>query len=103
MNPGPSRSERVLRCVDRIEEMKGLGITALLDPCPSDLGRDVELMAEVAQRTRFQLICATHREAVTQGKELRVVGRPAWLLERSRVAGFLRTRGCEPSCVWVEQ
>ena len=27
--------------------------------CPNDLGRDVELMAEVAQRTRFQLICAT--------------------------------------------
>jgi phosphotriesterase-related protein len=59
VNPGPSRRERVERCVDRIEEMKGLGITALLDPCPSDLGRDVELMAEVAQRTRFQLICAT--------------------------------------------
>jgi phosphotriesterase-related protein len=39
--------------------MKALGITAMLDPCPADLGRDVELMAEVAQRTRFQLICAT--------------------------------------------
>ncbi len=59
VNPGPSRRERVERCVERIEEMKGLGYTALLDPCPSDLGRDVELMAEVAQRTRFQLICAT--------------------------------------------
>jgi phosphotriesterase-related protein len=59
VNPGPSRRERVERCVDRIEEMKALRITAMLDPCPSDLGRDVELMAEVAQRTRFQLICAT--------------------------------------------
>ena len=59
VNPGPSRRERVERCVERIEEMKALGITAMLDPCPSDLGRDVELMAEVAQRTRFQLICAT--------------------------------------------
>ena len=59
VHPGPSRRERVQRCVDRIEEMKGLGFTALLDPCPSDLGRDVELMAEVAQRTHFQLICAT--------------------------------------------
>jgi phosphotriesterase-related protein len=59
VRPGPTRRERVERCVDRIEEMKALGITAMLDPCPTDLGRDVELMAEVAQRTRFQLICAT--------------------------------------------
>jgi phosphotriesterase-related protein len=59
LRPGPARRERVERCVERIEEMKALGVTAMLDPCPADLGRDVELMAEVAQRTRFQLICAT--------------------------------------------
>ena len=59
VSPGPSRRERVERCVDRIEEIKALGITAMLDPCPADLGRDVALMAEVAQRTRFTLICAT--------------------------------------------
>src|SRR5262245_55157098 len=59
VRPGPSRRERVEKCVDRIEEMKALGITAMLDPCPADLGRDVELMAEVAQRTRFSLICGT--------------------------------------------
>ena len=59
VNPGPSRRERVERCVDRIEEMKALGITAMLDPCPADLGRDVEFMAKVAQRTRFTIICAT--------------------------------------------
>ena len=59
LHPGPSRRERVERCVERIEEMKDLGIRAMLDPCPVDLGRDVELMAEVAQRTRFPLVCAT--------------------------------------------
>ena len=32
LRPGPSRRERVERCVDRIEEMKSLGITAMLDP-----------------------------------------------------------------------
>jgi phosphotriesterase-related protein len=47
------------RCVDRIEELKALGVDALLDPCPADLGRDVEFMAKVAQRTRFTIICAT--------------------------------------------
>jgi phosphotriesterase-related protein len=59
IRPGPSRKEMLSRCVDRIEEMKGAGITAILDPCPNDLGRDVEFMAEVAQRTGFQIICAT--------------------------------------------
>jgi phosphotriesterase-related protein len=57
--PGPDARERVKRCVDKIEEMKSLGFSSMLDPCPSDLGRDVELMAEVAQKTNFQIICAT--------------------------------------------
>jgi phosphotriesterase-related protein len=59
IRPGPARAEMISRCVDRIEEMKAHGITALLDPCPNDLGRDVELMAEVAQRTGFRIVCST--------------------------------------------
>jgi phosphotriesterase-related protein len=59
VRPGPARDEMFSRCVDRIEELKGLGVDALLDPCPADLGRDVEFMAKVAQRTRFTIICAT--------------------------------------------
>ncbi len=59
VNPGPKLEERVARCIDRIAEIKDLGYRSLLDPCPSDLGRDVELMAEVAQKTGFQIICAT--------------------------------------------
>ena len=59
LRPGPTRREMFEVCVDRIEEMKAKGITAMLDPCPNDLGRDVEFMAEVAQRTSFNLICAT--------------------------------------------
>ena len=57
--PGPSRAEMLAVCVDRIEELKAAGVTALLDPCPNDLGRDVGFMAEVAARTGFQIICAT--------------------------------------------
>lgn len=59
LRPGSSREEMFSRCVDRIEEIKGLGISSLLDPCPNDLGRDVEFMAKVAQKTNFQIICAT--------------------------------------------
>ena len=59
VNPGPDAAERFARCIDRIEELKSLGFSSMLDPCPSDLGRDVELMAKVAQATDFQIICAT--------------------------------------------
>lgn len=59
VRPGPTRREMFSRCVDRIEEIKGQGFTSMLDPCPSDLGRDVEFMAKVAQQTGFQIICAT--------------------------------------------
>jgi phosphotriesterase-related protein len=57
--PGPSRREMLARCVDQIEELKAAGVTAMLDPCPNDLGRDVEFAAEVASRAGFQIICAT--------------------------------------------
>ncbi len=59
LNPGPSRDEMFSICVDRIEEMKALGITSMLDPCPNDLGRDVEFMAKLAQKTNFQILCAS--------------------------------------------
>ena len=58
-HPGPDADERFSICVDRIEEIKALGFRSMLDPCPNDLGRDVELMAKVAQKTGFQIICAT--------------------------------------------
>jgi len=59
LRPGDTQEEMFSRCVDRIEEIKALGISSLLDPCPNDLGRDVEFMAKVAQKTDFQIICAT--------------------------------------------
>jgi phosphotriesterase-related protein len=34
-------------------------VQTFLDPCPVDLGRDVEFMAEVADRSGMRIICAT--------------------------------------------
>ena len=31
----------------------------MVDPCPIDLGRDVDFMAEVAQQSRVRIVCAT--------------------------------------------
>jgi phosphotriesterase-related protein len=40
-------------------ELKSLGVSALIDPCPIDLGRDVEFAAEVAQASGVHIVCAT--------------------------------------------
>jgi len=69
---GPSEADRYSICVDRIQSLQALGFDSMLDPCPGDLGRDVELAARVAQKTGFQIICATGLYKESEG------GRPYW-------------------------
>lgn len=57
--PGASAAEMHAVCVDKIQQLQDLGFASMLDPCPNDLGRDVEFAAKVAQQTGFQIICAT--------------------------------------------
>lgn len=57
--PGPDFRDMVKVCVDKVEELKGAGFKTLLDPCPNDIGRDVNLIAEVASRTGFNIVFAT--------------------------------------------
>lgn len=57
--PGLSEADQFAVCVDKIQQLQDLGFSSMLDPCPNDLGRDVELAAKVAQETGFQIICAT--------------------------------------------
>lgn len=71
-NPGPNADECFSLCVDRVQELQGLGFASMLDPCPNDLGRDVELAAKVAQHTGFQIICATGLYKQSEG------GLPYW-------------------------
>ena len=59
LEPGPNRDEIVSVCIDKIQSMQDIGIQSMLDPCPNDLGRDVELAAEVSARTGFNIVCAT--------------------------------------------
>lgn len=53
------RADALSRGVDRMQELKDFGVTTFLDPCPMDLGRDVEFMAEVASRSGMRIVCAT--------------------------------------------
>ena len=56
---GGQRRARLALCVERMQELRALGVRTLLDPCPIDLGRDVELMAEVADQSGVRIVCAT--------------------------------------------
>jgi phosphotriesterase-related protein len=67
IRPGPKRAEMIATCVDKIAQLQERGVRSLLDPCPNDLGRDVELAAEVATRTGFHIVCATGLYTEHQG------------------------------------
>jgi phosphotriesterase-related protein len=53
------RAEAMARAVDQLQELKDLGVGTFVDPCPMDLGRDVEFLAELGQRSRMQIVCTT--------------------------------------------
>lgn len=59
LRPGPKKRDLIAAAVDKIQAMQDFGIQSMLDPCPNDLGRDVELSAEISARTGFNIICAT--------------------------------------------
>src|SRR5262245_5775844 len=62
-----ARREHGKLCVERMQELAGLGLTSMLDPCPLDLGRDVELMAEVSAASGVRIVCATGLYKEDQG------------------------------------
>jgi phosphotriesterase-related protein len=103
----PDRSELLRICVDRIEELKAAGFRSMIDPCPNDLGRDVEFIAEVASRARFNIICATglYKEAEggvaywhMRSNSGSQVGAMAELFERELSEGVGRT-GIRPGII----
>ena len=62
-----ARREHTKRCIERMVELRELGLGAFVDPCPMDLGRDVELMVEVAEATGVRIVCATGLYKEDQG------------------------------------
>jgi phosphotriesterase-related protein len=75
--PAMSREQIADVALDKVRQMQAFGIQSMLDPCPNDLGRDVELAAEVAERSGFNIICATGLYKEDEG------GAPYWHFTRS--------------------
>src|SRR5271156_3101827 len=57
--PRFERKQALKFATDRLKELRDLGLGTFLDPCPMDIGRDVNFMAEAAGSAGVQLICAT--------------------------------------------
>lgn len=53
------RADAMARAVDQMQELRGLGLGTFVDPCPMDLGRDVEFLAELSQRSGLRIVCTT--------------------------------------------
>jgi len=53
------RDEAMARGVDQMQELADLGVGTFVDPCPMDLGRDVEFLAELSQKSGMRIICTT--------------------------------------------
>lgn len=57
--PKTTRREFMSRAVDKLQELQSHGCKTIVDPCTMDLGRDVEFVAEVAQRSKTNIIVTT--------------------------------------------
>lgn len=57
--PRFDRAEAMARAIDQLQELRDLGVGTFVDPCPMDLGRDVEFLAELSQRSGLRIVCTT--------------------------------------------
>lgn len=57
--PRFDRREAMARAIDQMQQLRDLGVGTFVDPCPMDLGRDVEFLAELSQRSGLQIVCTT--------------------------------------------
>lgn len=65
--PPFKRYEAKQRAVEAMHKLQDHGVKTFLDPCPMDLGRDVEFMAEVSQASGMRIICTTGAYFEEQG------------------------------------
>jgi phosphotriesterase-related protein len=57
--PRFERKTALKHSVERLKELKDLGLGTFVDPCPNDIGRDVQFMAEVGYASGVNVVCST--------------------------------------------
>ncbi len=69
------REAELSEAVGRLSRLRELGVSTFVDPCPMELARDPEFMADVSRESGVHIICATGLY-IEQGLEL--AGFPAY-------------------------
>ncbi len=59
LRPGRARDEIISVCTGYIEKIRACGVESVVDPTTVDLGRNAPLLAELAEKTGLNIICAT--------------------------------------------
>lgn len=49
----------IKEAVSKVKALKEFGVGTFVDPCPIELGRDVKLIAEVAEKSEMNIVCTT--------------------------------------------
>ena len=57
--PPFQRDEAMIKVVENFQRLHEYGVKTVVDPCPSDMGRNVEFIAEVSEKSGIKIICAT--------------------------------------------
>jgi phosphotriesterase-related protein len=75
-NKGFDRKREMAKLVEQLKEIKTLGVTSFVDPCPMELGRDPEYAAEAADKSGLKVIVATgvYNEALGFPQHFRMIG-----------------------------
>ncbi len=58
-NTSFDREKELAGAIEKLKEIKELGVTSFVDPCPMDLGRDPEFAAACAEGSGLNVIIAT--------------------------------------------
>jgi phosphotriesterase-related protein len=75
-NKSFDRKREMAKLVEQLKEIKGLGVSSFVDPCPMELGRDPEYAAEAAEKSGLKVIIATgvYNEALGFPQHFRMLG-----------------------------
>ncbi|WP_439815798.1 phosphotriesterase family protein [Zavarzinia sp. CC-PAN008] len=57
--PEFKRAEVMPRVIDAFQQLHAYGVRTVVDPCPMDMGRQVDICAEVAQKSGINIVCTT--------------------------------------------
>jgi phosphotriesterase-related protein len=63
----PDRQGMISTCAAALEPAKALGLCTLIDATPPDLGRDVEFLKTLSDKTQIHIICSTGRYTEENG------------------------------------